>query len=227
VNTVGKQFAQPIRPRTKNGAIKKHLLTKIARDRNLSIRAVYSKWLSRYSIHRAPDRGHSAVRADYRVALSQFAGHYSVVYADPPYTRDHYSRFYHVLETLVLRDNPVIARNPGASDYDLSRGLYREVRHQSPFCIKSQCIPAFEELFGLAAHAGANLVLSYSPYGTESSSRPRLMRIETLIDLAATYYPKVAITPITGISHSKLNHSRHNFGIPDEAEILMICTLKP
>ena len=28
------------------------------------------------------------------------------VYADPPYTRDHYSRFYHVLETLALRDDP-------------------------------------------------------------------------------------------------------------------------
>ena len=30
----------------------------------------------------------------------------SVVYADPPYTRDHYSRYYHLLDTLLLYDYP-------------------------------------------------------------------------------------------------------------------------
>jgi adenine-specific DNA-methyltransferase len=37
-------------------------------------------------------------------ALPIRKGQPAVVYADPPYTRDHYSRYYHLLETLVLYD---------------------------------------------------------------------------------------------------------------------------
>ena len=33
-----------------------------------------------------------------------------IVYADPPYTRDHYSRFYHVLETISLFDSPIVSK---------------------------------------------------------------------------------------------------------------------
>ena len=70
------------------------------------------------------------------------------MYADPPYTRDHYSRYYHVLETMSLRDNPEVSMTmirAGGSPR-VSRGVYRADRYQSPFCIKSQAAGAFEEL---------------------------------------------------------------------------------
>ena len=225
VNTVGKQFAQPIRPRSKSGAIKRHLLQKIERDRCVDVQATYLAWLARYCEHRRPGAGHIARRADYREALTDFAGQYSVVYADPPYTRDHYSRFYHVLETMSRRDNPAIARNPGADEDELSRGLYREDRHQSPFCIKTQCTGAFDDLFRLASSAGANVVVSYSPFDSESSARPRLMQIEALTELARHYYSRVNLENVRGVLHSKLNHSSLNFEVPDQAEILLICKL--
>ena len=41
---------------------------------------------------------------DFRQALQNLDDDVRVIYADPPYTRDHYSRFYHGLETLSLRD---------------------------------------------------------------------------------------------------------------------------
>jgi adenine-specific DNA-methyltransferase len=44
-----------------------------------------------------------------------------VIYADPPYTDDQYSRFYHLLETLLLYDYPLVS---GA-------GLYRPGRFQT------------------------------------------------------------------------------------------------
>ena len=221
VNTVGKQFAQPIRPRAKNGTVKRHLLSKIDRDRRVDVRAVFSGWLVKYASHRAPGEGHQAVRADYRDVLRQFKGQYSVVYADPPYTRDHYSRFYHVLETMALRDNPSIAQNPGAADGELSRGLYREDRHQSPFCIRRQAPGAFKELFELASGAGANLVVSYSPF--ETGAHPRMMQIDALRQMAQDHYVEVDLQTVEGVAHSKLNHTRLNFVAPEQAEVLLIC----
>ena len=223
VNTVGKQFAQPIRPRTKNGDIKRHLLAKIERDRQLNVQTIYFAWLKRYADHRIPGVGHVAVRSDYREALKHFSGQYSVVYADPPYTRDHYSRFYHVLETMARRDNPSIARSSGSVENELSRGLYRDDRHQSPFCIKSQAAGAFRELFRLASASGANMVISYSPF--ESGAHPRMMRIDSLLALANEFYNSVELESVDGVSHSKLNHSSLNFDVPAEAEVLLVCRL--
>lgn len=223
VNTVGKQFAQPIRPRTKSGGVKRHLLAKIERDRKVSVQARFLGWLGRYATHSAPGAGHIAVRADYREALRKFSGQYSVVYADPPYTRDHYSRFYHVLETIARRDNPSIARNPGSAENELSRGMYRDDRHQSPFCIISQAAGAFRELFQLAAQSGANMVVSYSPF--ESGAHPRLMQIDALLKMAREFYKSVELESVDGVSHSKLNHSSLNFDMPPEAEVLIVCRL--
>lgn len=224
VNTVGKQFAQPIRPRSKLGVIKRHLLSKIERDRRLDVRSTYLDWLSKYARHEVPNEGHIAARADYRDALREYSGRYSVVYADPPYTRDHYSRFYHVLETLARRDNPSIARNPGSPVNELSRGLYRDDRHQSPFCIKSQAADAFRALFELASISGANLVVSYSPF--VSGAHPRMMQIDALVEMAREFYPNVNLERVDGITHSKLNHSRLNLDTPEAAEVLLVCRLK-
>lgn len=224
VNTVGKQFAQPIRPRNKQGVVKQHLLTKIDRDRHLDVRTTYIAWLQRYALHRPQGTGHVVARADYREALTQFAGQYAVVYADPPYTRDHYSRFYHVLETMARRDNPSIARSPGSADDELSRGLYRDDRHQSPFCIRSQAPGAFRDLFNLASQTGAHMVVSYSPF--QSGAHPRLMQIDALLSQARDFYKSVELESVDGVSHSKLNHSSLNFDMPPEAEVLIVCRLR-
>lgn len=79
----------------------------------------------------------------------------SIVYADPPYQSVHYSRFYHVLETLVKYDYPKV-------EY---KGRYREDRHQSPFCKKTTVNKAFESLFEGVFLKNSHLVLSYSDTG--------------------------------------------------------------
>ena len=80
------------------------------------------------------------------------------VYADPPYAFVHYSRFYHALETLCLYDYPELQVKGGS----IVKGRYREERHQSPFCIRSQVEGAFVKLFSGVKDANANLALSYS-----------------------------------------------------------------
>lgn len=224
VNTVGKQFAQPIRPRNKDGTPKRHLITKIARDRAVSPSGTYFRWLNRYAGIKPAIGENLAIRADYSDALELLKGKFSVVYADPPYTRDHYSRFYHVLETLALRDNPAIAKNPGAIQGELSRGLYRVDRHQSPFCIKTQVHGAFLEMFKQVSAQDASLVLSYSPFDGDTNARPRLMSVPDIAILAAQFYVNVEVRAVDGVSHSKLNHTRLNYEIPPDAEVMFICS---
>lgn len=79
----------------------------------------------------------------------------SVIYADPPYTDDQYSRFYHIFETLFLYDYPVVS---GA-------GLYRPNRFATPFSLKSKAPGAFRSLVKSCARIGADLVLSYPTNG--------------------------------------------------------------
>lgn len=78
-----------------------------------------------------------------------------VVYADPPYTKDQYSRYYHVFETMYLYDYP------GAQ----GKGRVRPDRFQSRFNYKSQVAGAFEELFANSVGQGRALVLNYPSTG--------------------------------------------------------------
>ena len=220
VNSVGKQFAQPMRPRRNDGTIKKHLISQMCRDRSLDAGKIFSTWLARN--RQIPSSGsHCILRGDYREVLASL-NDVSVIYADPPYTRDHYSRFYHVLETLCLRDWPKVSTTSLTGDGPTSRGIYRSDRHQSPFCIKSQAPLAFKQLFEGVRKLGLPLLLSYSPYIT--NGHPRLMTVEAVSKLAAEYYRHVQISPATPIAHSKLNKSELHLNASNTAEVFIKCT---
>lgn len=224
VNTVGKHFAQPIRPHDGAGRPKTHLLHKIVRDRSMNAFAVFSEWLERYRSVRQTRMDHRVLRADYIEALNSGCRDVSVVYADPPYTRDHYSRYYHVLETMCLRDDPEIATSHPSNKGPVGRACYRIDRHQSPFCIKSQAPKAFEQLFAKVRKLGVPLVLSYSPLPRSSKPRPRVMAIEDISTLAFRYFKKVDRVAIQGIAHNKLNTTKFNSNVSGAAEILLICS---
>jgi adenine-specific DNA-methyltransferase len=79
----------------------------------------------------------------------------SVIYADPPYTDDQYSRFYHLLETLMLYDYPEVT----------GMARYRSGRFRTDFSLRGQAVEAFESLVSSAATLGADFVLSYPSNG--------------------------------------------------------------
>lgn len=83
-----------------------------------------------------------------------------LVYADPPYFKEHYSRYYHVLNTLCLYDYPAMAVNP--QTHELSVGRYRENRTVSDFGKKAKALGAFEKLITKCSQARAWLMISYS-----------------------------------------------------------------
>lgn len=223
VNTVGKQFAQPIRPCFADGRPKPDLARRISRDRDFDVLEVFVHWISRYLALPDSERKHQVLRTDYTEALKGLEGKVSVVYADPPYTRDHYSRFYHVLETFCIRDCPPVSKVRLNGEDRISRGMYRLDRHQSPFCIRSQAPSAFSILFEEVRRLRVPLVLSYSPFSKETGARPRLMDLKDITELARKSFRLVEAVPAGRISHSKLNRSDMNKAVSYGAEYFVIC----
>jgi adenine-specific DNA-methyltransferase len=112
----------------------------------------------------------------------------SVLYADPPYTKDHYSRYYHVLETLLRYDYPT---SRGA-------GRVRDDRHLSAFCYRSRAAQGFQDLAATAAAVGAPLIVSYPAAGLLSADELRA---------ALEPYGQVTVAAEIGHAHSTLGGS--------------------
>lgn len=79
----------------------------------------------------------------------------SIIYADPPYTADQYSRYYHFLDSLIRYDYP----------NSKGKGRYPDDRFQSDFSLTRNVKKAFQELFEGVAHCKASLILSYPQVG--------------------------------------------------------------
>ncbi|MCM1225653.1 MAG: DNA adenine methylase [Lachnospiraceae bacterium] len=224
VNTVGKQFAQPLKVKNKDGSLKKNLTRKIKADRDMDVFAQFYKWMIYYM--ERPQNKHSfeVVCDDYVEVLRNLKpGDVEVVYADPPYTRYHYSRYYHILETICLHDNPQISTTFPNGKGGLSRAIYRNDRHQSPFCIKSKAPKAFEDMFQSVNEIQASIVLSYSPFDANSRAMPRLLSIDEIVGMAKKYYRKVEVVSPGQFMHSRFNRQDNNYEINYEAERLIIC----
>ena len=224
VNTVGKQFAQPLKVRNAKGELKTSLLPKIQKDRNEDVYITYEKWLNYYLSSGQAQHNHTILCDDYLSAMDALKSvPLAAVYADPPYTRYHYSRYYHVLETICLRDNPQVTTTFPNGKGGISRAIYRVGRHQSPFCIKSEAEGAFDMLFQKVKELKVPLVLSYSPFDASKAVTPRLQTIDQLIDKAKQYFEEVRVISPGKFTHSKLNSSDKNFDSNHEAEVLIVC----
>lgn len=223
VNTVGKQFAQPIKSKNSDGTPKKNILKKVQKDRSLDVFEYYDKWLSVYLDQEITDKKHLIYKSDYVDVLDKLDRSVKVVYADPPYTRYHYSRYYHVLETICLRDNPNISINFANGEKKISRGVYREDRHQSPFSIKTQAYNAFRTMFEKVSRINAAIILSYSPFDNSKENTPRMLSINQIEELASQYFSDVEVVSVGQFSHSKLNNNDRNFDTNYNAELLIVC----
>ena len=124
--------------------------------RKKSVFELFSKKLTEVLSIKKEDNDfeYTCMSLDYRLCLQKIPRG-SIIYADPPYSNVHYSRFYHAVETLVRYDNPVL-------EYT---GRYRSDRHQSPFDQSRNVREAFALLFDGVKTAQSHLILSYSDNG--------------------------------------------------------------
>jgi adenine-specific DNA-methyltransferase len=104
-----------------------------------------------------PGKKHRSFSLDYKELLNneEISKNYKLIYADPPYSFVHYSRFYHATESLVRYDYMMPEH----------KGRYRTDRHQSPFCQKQNVTEAFTILISAASKGNKYLLLSYADTG--------------------------------------------------------------
>ncbi len=114
-----------------------------------------------------------------------------MVYADPPYFKEHYSRYYHILNTLCKYDYPTITVNP--QTHEFSVGRYREERNVSDFGKRKTALAAFKEMIKVCAQSKAWLTISYS-----SNS---IVNVEDILAVLNKYYDVQSIS--IPLKHSK------------------------
>jgi adenine-specific DNA methylase len=135
---------------------------------------------------------------------------HTLVYADPPYFKEHYSRYYHVLNTLCLYDYPALALNPQTGKFSVGR--YRADRISSDFGKRATVLSAFRKLIDKCADNKAELMISYS----ENS----LVKIHELIQLAKERY--IVRMDKVGLKHSSQGRATESDQTVNE--YLFICT---
>lgn len=222
--TVGKHFAQPIKARDSKGKIKSLVYNKAIKDKTIDVMVLFAEWLDKYVSLPKGSYYNTTLQGDYMECLKALPDSVRTIYADPPYTRDHYSRFYHVLETMALDDIPEISTVKIHGRTHVSNGIYRKDRHQSPFCIRSKAPKAFDDMFRFISESNKNLLLSYSPYDETKESHPRVVTISQLITWANKYFNHVEVVSAGHFTHNKLNSTEHFLESSDEAEVLIVCT---
>ena len=187
-NTTG-HFAQYLTPSSSN-------YVRVVRQFS---RSIYKEWLLSADLLRpigtsAWRKGNIATRDDSITLLAgaNCAGRVSVVYCDPPYTDDQYSRYYHVWETLVLYDYPELT----------GKGLYRPNRFATGFSQIGRVEEAFKELAARTAALGADLVLSYPSNGLlhAAGGDP--------LDILRAAFPRAKMALELRHSHSTLGASK-------------------
>jgi adenine-specific DNA-methyltransferase len=129
------------------------------------------------------------------------------VYADPPYTVDHYSRFYHAYETLYLYDFP----------QSIGAGRYRDGRFFTPFSRVGEVESAFSGLLEPVVDAGKPLVMSYPSKGVLDKAGIELR------DLLKAYFGQVREIQVR-MKHSTLGGST---GEQAKQAVEMVYVCKP
>jgi adenine-specific DNA-methyltransferase len=116
----------------------------------------------------------------------------SIIYADPPYTNDQYSRYYHLLETVIRYDYPTVS----------GKGLYRPDRFRSSFSLSTEVESSFKTMICKAAAAAPSLVISYPSNGLMVGS------MEKIPSMMAEYYTNVKAPLLIDHQHSTMGGSK-------------------
>lgn len=152
------------------------------------------------------------------IQLEEIKKEVGFIYADPPYTDMQYSRYYHLLNTVTLYDYDDISSNRG----NLTKGLYRERRYQSPLSQKSKASEYTKELFEFCSENKINLGFSFAyPRDTESQPTNRYtMDIDTIINMAKDSFGEENVEIIT----EEYQHSNNrNSSTKKVLEYLILC----
>lgn len=200
VISVGDHFAQPqkIQPFEIDNEKRNKIITrerkKILAKKKLSVIQLFEEKLNDYRLNSQISKlQNKAFNNDYKDLFKgknlEYIKNVDTIYIDPPYTNAHYSRFYHIPETLVLYDYPDIKFN----------GRYREDRYQSPFCLKTEAYKEFNYMLKMCKEINSNTIISYS------DTSQCILDINEILEICRKYYGE-------NVDCDTVDHMYRNFG---------------
>lgn len=221
VFSAGKHFAQPhlIKPEKNIRFISKRIL----QDRAVNIRKEFEAQLKNLIEIKLNGNSNGSFATNFtmeEIAInSDVVGDVDLIYADPPYTAQQYSRFYHIPEVLSGNSFPDLQLVKGK----ITKGIYPLGRFKSKFCSKTNAPNAFRELCLLAKEKQASLILSYSLSKKESTGNDRMIEFDALLRILREYFG-------TNINHYEFGHNYRQFNNSEsvvkdkeDKEIQIVC----
>lgn len=197
VHSAGKHFAQPIAQAKSGNANFGFVSRRALTDRSVSVHHEVTKSIPALLRPRGEARTHRAQKTDALTVQASDLPENGIVYADPPYTAQQYSRFYHLLEVLAAGRETRLQVVKGKTP----RGIYPAERYMSPFCSKREAGHAFRHLIETAHKSHSHLLISYSPSSQESGNQ-RTISLSDLEELVSDSY---------GATKTRVMHFDHVF----------------
>jgi len=136
--------------------------------------------LKRISVIHANERGGAKV-ADANKAATELLES-DLVFMDPPYSGVHYSRFYHVLETIAEGESQIVS---GAGRYPAS-----DKRPRSKYSVSSESADALDDLLKKIAEKGARGLLTFPEHNCSNGLSGEIVQV------TAEKYFKVQRKPV-------------------------------
>jgi adenine-specific DNA methylase len=195
--------AQPFKPNLTAGRFLKEAWNKdvvvLLRSSFDHIRSLYSRCIGEASVNDAN-----------KVATSLQEG--DLAFIDPPYSSVHYSRFYHVLETLTTFETFVASgqgRYPPPQD-----------RPQSQYSQQKNSLEALQSLFRSISSAGASAIVTF-PAGAASNG----ISGEDVLD-AATDYFHIQSAKVSGRFSTMGGNRKHRQARMNSEELILTLSKK-
>ena len=143
----------------------------------------------------------------------------SVIYADPPYTAQQYSRFYHVPEVVRFYKYPQLQQHRG----HITQGLYPDGKFKSDFCSKTKAKDAFRTIFELVKKIQCSFVLSYSESKKDATGNERMVTRNDILSIAEKYLPNYKLKQLRfDFDYRQLNSSAKVVHDKEDKEFLII-----
>lgn len=217
--SAGKHYAQPHRIR--EGKDLGFVRRRILEDRRKNLCALFETRLEELFHHALPDSGNSAEALTLEELVREPAPLEGVeaIYADPPYTAQQYSRFYHVPEVISAYRVPTLQRIDGA----VTRGIYPipAERHHSRFCSRREAPAAFADLCELAASSDALLCVSYSFSQNGETGNRRSIEMSDLQTIVSDHFSQVEVREIP-VTYRRFNAAAASVTERTDAEVLLV-----
>lgn len=213
--SAGKHFAQFHNLRKKITEFHKERLIE---DRQIEIKEHATESLA--SIITASNQsgsGHQQINGPMEELVGE-TFHFDWIYADPPYTAQQYSRFYHLLESYASTEPIRLMHQKG----EPTQGLIppKEDRHQSRFSRKTTIESAFKDLISLSERCDANLAISYSTSRKKNSRMISLDELRLLLESTFEVEMKTFDHKYREFNKAELSDSS------DSEDVLLLCRRK-